>query len=259
MMFSEVPFNERIGAAKKAGFDAVEFWNWANKYIPALAKDGKDAGGMFVGCIIGTDTPSRIEQYANGAMLTMDNVELYAQMVEESILAVEPLGIKTFIATVGQELPDVPREAQQAAIIACLKAAVPILEKHGATIVLEPLNILVNHIGYYLATSKQGFEIIEAVNSPRVKLLYDIYHQQITEGNLIQNISKNVDLIGHFHLADNPGRNQPGTGEINYKNVMATISETDYDMWVGCEYRPTEGVSTVDSAQEILGIVEDLK
>jgi len=254
MMFQEVPFIERIAEAAKAGFAAVEFWGWENKDLPAIAEAAKAAGVAVADCCVGTQDAARAAQYGKGAMLVKGNALLYAQMVEETIAAVAPTGIRTLIATTGQALAGVDRQSQQDAIVECLRAAAPVLEKHGFTLVLEPLNILVNHQGYYLDTSKQAFEILRLVGSPRVRLLYDIYHQQITEGNLIQTITENISLIGHFHLADVPGRNEPGTGEINYKNVLAAISDTEYKGFVGCEYSPSQGRSTVESAQEILAL-----
>jgi hydroxypyruvate isomerase len=112
-------------------------------------------------------------------------------------------------------------------------------EDAGITLVVEPLNILVNHKGYYLATSAEGFQILDEVGSPHVQLLFDIYHQQITEGNLIQNITRNIRKIGHFHVADVPGRHQPGTGEINYGNVFAAIVKAGYTGFIGLEMWPT--------------------
>lgn len=85
---------------------------------------------------------------------------------------------------------------------------------------------------------RRGFEIVDAVDSPNVQLLYDVYHQQVTEGNVIQTITANIDRIGHFHVADVPGRHEPGTGELDYENVFAAIEETDYDGYVGCEFSP---------------------
>jgi hydroxypyruvate isomerase len=139
---------------------------------------------------------------------------------------------------VGQEIPEKPRHEQRANIVAALKAGAPIAEEAGVTLVLEPLNVLVNHKGYYLATSAEAFDILREVDSPNVKLLFDIYHQQITEGNLIANITANIGLIGHFHAADNPGRNELGTGEINYANVFKAIAATGYAGYVGLEYLP---------------------
>ena len=107
------------------------------------------------------------------------------------------------------------------------------------TLSIETLNVLVDHKGYYLATSEEGFRMVDAVGSPRVRLLFDIYHQQITEGNLIANITANLGKISHFHLADVPGRHQPGTGEINYLNVFRAIAAKGYTGFLGLEMWPT--------------------
>lgn len=254
MMFQEFPFTERIARAKDAGFAGVEFWGWENKDLPAIQDAAKAAGVAVTDCCVGTKDASRAAQYQKGAMLVRENAQLYAEMVGETIEAVSPLGMRTLIATTGQALTGISREAQQDAVVECLKTAAPMLMKNGFTLVLEPLNVLVNHKGYYLDTSRQAFEILRAVNSPNVRLLYDIYHQQITEGNLISTITENIGLIGHFHLADVPGRHEPGSGEINYKNVLAAISTTGYKGFVGCEYEPSEGLSTLESAKEVLAL-----
>jgi hydroxypyruvate isomerase len=106
-------------------------------------------------------------------------------------------------------------------------------------VVVEPLNVLVDHPGYYLTASAEGFEILDEVGSQAVKLLFDIYHQQITEGNLLANIVPHIKQIGHFHVADVPGRHEPGTGEINYANVFHAIDKAGYEGFVGLEYWPT--------------------
>ncbi len=125
-----------------------------------------------------------------------------------------------------------------AAIVAALRAGAPLCEDAGVTMVLEPLNVLVDHAGYYLVTSAEGFQIVDEVGSPAVKLLYDVYHQQITEGNLIATITANVGRIGHLHVADVPGRHEPGTGEINYRNVLRAVEAAGYAGYVGLEYQP---------------------
>jgi hydroxypyruvate isomerase len=99
--------------------------------------------------------------------------------------------------------------------------------------------VLVDHKGYYLATSEEGFRMVDVVGSPRVRLLFDIYHQQITEGNLIANITANIGKISHFHVADVPGRHQPGTGEINYLNVFRAIAAKGFTGFLGLEMWPT--------------------
>lgn len=102
--------------------------------------------------------------------------------------------------------------------------------------VIEPLNLLVDHPGYHLSTSEDSFDVIERVGNPYVKILFDIYHQQITEGNLIQNITENIRQIGHFHAAGNPGRNEITKGEINYRYVFQSIKELGYTGYIGLEY-----------------------
>jgi len=162
--------------------------------------------------------------------------------------------VPTSIVTTGNEM-SLPRSVQHEAIVAGLKGVAAEAEAQEITLVLEPLNILVDHKGYYLATSDEGLQILREVGSPRVKLLYDIYHQQITEGNLIQRITSSIDLIGHFHCADVPGRYEPGTGEINYVNVFRAIAETGYDGYIGLEFRPTgDHADALQATKRIAGL-----
>ena len=119
-----------------------------------------------------------------------------------------------------------------------LKAIVPLAEEAGVTLVLEPLNSLVDHAGYFLDRSALGFELVRAVDSPRIKVLFDIYHMQVMEGNVIQTLTGNLDLIGHVHVADVPGRHEPGTGELNYANIIEALRQAGYDKYVGFEFDP---------------------
>lgn len=120
-------------------------------------------------------------------------------------------------------------------VIETLKQASAILEPHNLTMVLEPLNFR-NHPGLFLSESPQAYQICKAVNSPSCKILFDIYHQQIQEGNLIPNIEQCWDEIGYFQIGDNPGRNEPTTGEINYKNVFKFIHSKGYNGILGMEH-----------------------
>jgi hydroxypyruvate isomerase len=165
--------------------------------------------------------------------------EAYLAGLEETVAACEELSCSTIISQVGNEIAGVPRESQKQSIIDGLKAAAAKLAGTGITLVIEPLNLLVDHAGYFLARSDEAAEIIEAVDSPHIRMLFDIYHQQITEGNLINNIKKHFKLIGHFHIADNPGRKEPGTGEINYANVIDAINELGFEGHAGTEFFPS--------------------
>ena len=125
---------------------------------------------------------------------------------------------------------------QRANVIEMLRRCAEIFEPHGMVMVLEPLNWHANHGGVFLQYSDQAYAICKAVNSPACKILFDIYHQQITEGNLIPNIDKCWDEIGYFQCGDNPGRNEPGTGEINYHNVFRHIHRKGYQGILGMEH-----------------------
>lgn len=243
MLFPEIEnFVDRIPAAAKAGLDAFEFWGYSNKDLEAIATASQKTGlPVAAMCVESSE-----------GMLDMHLADAYAEAVQKAIAAAEVVGCKTLISTTGSGKDVVDRAWGHAGIVACLKAAAPLAEAAGVTLVLEPLNILVDHAGYFLSTSAEGFEIVEQVNSPAVKLLFDIYHQQITEGNLTANITSHIDDIGHFHAADNPGRGEPGTGEINYANVLAAVSDAGYEKYVGLEFRPSK--PTPESLKLILNI-----
>lgn len=125
---------------------------------------------------------------------------------------------------------------QTANVIELLRRCADLLEPHGLVMVLEPLNWFANHGGVFLQGSPQAYALCKAVDSPACKILFDIYHQQITEGNLIPNIEKCWDEIGYFQSGDNPGRKEPGTGEINYQNVFRYIHSRGFDGVIGMEH-----------------------
>lgn len=239
MIFSELRWDERIARVKELQAPAFEFWGWKNKDLQqtkALAEQYDLAVAAMVG---------------GGAPLTDPEAKDQAVAdILESIERAKALQVPTLIATSGPEQQDLERSVQQTNIIAVLKQVAKPLEDAGITLVLEPLNTAVNHQGIYLASSYEGYEILRAVSSPRVKLLFDIYHQQITEGNIIANIREHVEWIGHFHIADVPGRHEPGTGELHYQNIFQAIAATDYAGYVGCEFRPRG--STEEAVREVL-------
>lgn len=230
MIFQEIDeFAARIPAAAEAGAQGVEFWAWRNKDLDAVKQALKQTGLQLAAFCV--EPMGRIVDPATH--------ETFLQGVRESVRTAADLGCSRLIVTTGQELEGVERAAQREAIVAALKKAAPIAEDGGVALVLEPLNVLVDHKGYYLSSSYEAYEIVDEVGSPAVKALFDIYHQQVTEGNLIANIQAHIDKIGHFHLADVPGRREPGTGEIHYANVFKAIEETRYSGWVGMEFRPS--------------------
>jgi hydroxypyruvate isomerase len=155
--------------------------------------------------------------------------------------------------SVRYQYPQLSAEEKYENVLAGLKTIAPLAEKAGVTLVLEPLNIYVDHPGYYLHGSALGFDLIRAVDSPNIRLLYDIYHMQVMEGNLITSLTHNLDVIGHIHVADVPGRHQPGTGEINYANVFKALKEAGYEKYIGLEFAPT--VASEQAAAEALSLM----
>ena len=241
MVFTEVPFLDRIAKVSEIGLSAFEFWGWGSKDINEI-KGRKQKHGLEIAAF-GVDPRVNI--------VDRGTTDSFVRAVEDSVRIAHELGCKTLIATTGNELKDVPRGQQHENIVKCLKGAATTVQREKVTLVLEPLNILVDHKGYYLSSSSEGFDIVREVGSPNVKLLYDVYHQQITEGNLISTIARNIDMIGHFHAADVPGRHEPGTGEINYANVLKAISDAGYEGYVGLELKPTK-----DSRQALKPIID---
>jgi len=229
MIFRDLPFLDRIDAVARCGFPAVEFWRWRDKDLGGIAERARRAGVRVATFAVDTA----------GALTDGNNIGNAIAATRDSLAAARRLGVDRLLVTVGNELPDVPRAAQREAIVAYFVAATPLLEEAGVTLLLEPLNVIVDHKGYFLSSSDEAFEIIESANTERVKLLFDVYHQQITEGNLTQNIVSNFTRIGHFHIADVPGRHEPGTGEINYANLLRKIAELGYRDYVRLEFRPS--------------------
>lgn len=218
---------ESLVQIKKLEIDTFEFWKWWGIDLTPYRR-AIDELDMKISCFC-----------TKSFCLTDAGLrDQYIEDLKASIETAKLLGARKLITQVGNELPDIPRVKQHQNIVNGLKACVPILEDAGIMLLFEPLNTVVDHKGYYLYSSDEAFEIQDEVGSPYVKVLFDIYHQQIMEGNLISRITKNIDKIGHFHAAGNPGRHELDNGEINYPAIFKAIDETEYDGYMGLEYMP---------------------
>ncbi len=240
-------FTEAMEKVKHAGYQAIEFWTWWDKDIMLMEKKKKELGleiAAFCTKFINPGDPDLQQEYITG--------------LRESIEAAKRLECDTLIAQAGWEFDsfakEITRNQHRRCLIDTMQKAAAIMEKENMTLVIEPLNTLVNHPGYHLSTSEDSFDVIDRIGSDHVKILFDIYHQQITEGNLIQNITDNIQKIGHFHAAGNPGRNEITKGEIHYKNVFQAIKNLSYEHYIGLEYMvpydPVEGL--VEAKNKIL-------
>ena len=232
--------------AAKYGFKAAELLEWYGYDLNEYKKILDDNGIVSTCLLVQSKNPDNMAKIAWTHGLGYPDTE--AAMVEafkETVETAKFLNVPNIVVTTGNERRDVSRDFMHKQVVQVLNSLAPIAEDAGVTIVLEPLNILVDHAGHFLTTSKEAFEMVKEVNNPYVKVLFDIYHQQITEGNVIRNITENIDLIGHFHIADNPLRNEPGTGEINYFNVFKAIKNAGYDRYLAFECGSTVDVPTL--------------
>lgn len=237
MLFTELPFVDRIAKAAESGFDAIEFWNWDNKDLGAI-KDAVANAGIRI---------ASFQSNRGGTLIEPGHRERFISGIAESLeKACELRSDALFLLT--DELGDdrsvkfkssLSFEEKRDSVITGLKEIAPLAEKAGITIVLEPLNTLVDHPGYFLDSVDLGAQLVREVASPRIRLLFDIYHVQVMQGNLIERLREHLDVIGHVHVADVPGRHEPGTGEINYRNVFRCLREAGYDKTIGFEYVPT--------------------
>jgi hydroxypyruvate isomerase len=233
MFWSRLPFLDRLKKVKEAGFSHYEFWPWRGKDIDAI-KSLNDELGLHV-----SQFSASPKSFDRGIADPARKGE-FLEDVRLALAAAKKLNVAKLCVVAGEEPDGVSREAQTAAVVDALKAAAQIVEPAGVTLILEPLNLLVDHPKQLVVTSAHAAEILKAVGSPNVKMLFDIYHQQISEGNLTLNIRKYKDLIGYYQLADHPGRNEPGTGEIRYAHVLRVVRETGYRGAIGLELSPKE-------------------
>jgi len=218
-------YKTRVKALAEAGYRDLEFWTWGNKDINVLKSFKEEYSLNFTAFCT-----------KSGNLVDPGKHEEFKQGLIESIAVAKELDCKRLITLSGDELEGVDRCTQHESIVSGLKNVVPLLEENDITLVLEPLNTRVDHKGYYLWDADEAFEIIDKVGSDNVKILFDIYHQQIMQGDLLRRIEANINKIGHFHAAGNPGRGHPSSGEINYSQMAKAIDSFGYSGYIGMEY-----------------------
>jgi hydroxypyruvate isomerase len=244
--FIDLPLPDRVREIKKIGYDGVEFWyhNYSfngTELIPEKRdleglKKALDETGLFCNNFVWLSPNGSVD---NASLIRPEDFERAMARLDEIIPVANELDCKKLIACTGNTQEEKSKDKQIRSVVTTLKAAIPKLEAHGITVVLEPLNTVVDHPGYFVDTSDFGSDIIREINHPLIKMLYDVYHMQIMEGNLISHIECHIDIIEHFHAAGVPGRNELYLGELNYNNIIKRIDELGYDGAFGMEYFPT--------------------
>ncbi len=238
--FKGVDFCEAIEKVAEIGYGAVETYNWSSLDLKAVRRTLDSTGVSLLSMCT-----------SEFRMTSPEHRQLWLDGLKRSCEAANVDGAKKLITQVGADT-GAPRAEQHKAIVDTLNEATLILEEYGVTIMPEPLNTYVNHPGYYLWSSAEGFEIIREVSHPNVKLIYDIYHQQIMEGNIIPSVVNNLDLIAHLHSAGHPGRNELQFGENDYKVIFDRIDKAGYEGWCGLEYRPLmDPIESLKIAKEL--------
>lgn len=225
------PIEKKIERSAALGFKAFEFWGWKDKNLDAI-KRAIDATGIklstFALDILDTDTPL-VDPTAGDALM---------ETMNQSISTAEALGCDCLLLTTGNERKAESFEVTRRTVVRHLKRMAPELEEHNIILVVEPLNPIVDHLGYWLTKMSDAADICYEVDSPNVRILMDLYHQQITEGNLIHTIREYAPLIAHFHSAGVPGRHELVGGEQDYRAIFKAIDETGYQRYVGLEFWP---------------------
>jgi len=234
MLFTEVPFLDRFERAARTGFEAVEFlfpYEFAAEDIREridrhqlqivlhnLPAGDWDAGERGIAC-----HPTRIVEFRAG--------------VAQAITYAQALGVPQLNCLAGKAPPGVEAHALRRTLVDNLRFAATALKAAGLRLLIEPINPF-DIPGFYLTRTDQALAILDEVGADNAFVQYDIYHAQRTEGELAATLQKHLPRIGHVQLADNPGRHEPGTGEINYRYLFAHLDRLGYGGWVGCEYRP---------------------
>ena len=248
-MYSELPFLERFQAAKDDGFQFVEFWSWTDKDLDAV-RDAAASAGIGIAGFNGD---------AELSMINPDQKEAYLAFLRRSVEAAKKGGARSVTihsnglgegGAVIDPYENLSDSLKLCAMFDTLKACAEMAEESGVAMNLEPLNVTTDHVGNFLQTTRMAAEMTRLIGSPKLKVLYDAYHMQLNEGSLCDNIRAYGDQFGHIHVADAPGRHEPGTGEINYVNVLACLEEIGYGGLVGFELIPK-----TDTAEAVRAIM----
>lgn len=241
-VFPGLTLARQVERVAEAGYQGFEFGDW-RAADPAKITPLKNKLGIDCACIVGNKS---VDPKGMGLCDPAERDGFLAE-IKASAEGAMRFETKRMVTLTGNRIAGMPREKQHASIVEGLKRAHDIVAPHGITLIVEVLNTLAkveplnpqnNHNNYYLNQTREAFDIVKEVDSPFVKILFDLYHVQIMEGNLIETLRNNIAAIGHFHVGDVPGRHEPGTGEIHHGNVFKTIRNTGYREFVAMEYLP---------------------
>jgi len=248
IFFNDLPMEKRVEAVAALGYKAIETWQGGTAAVVkkiGAACDG--AGVRFVSVVLNFATDMAVAPVKNG------NLKAFADRIDQYSDYALAAGCRSGIITTGNLVPGQSLEEHRKNLVECLRHVGPLAAKKGFALNVEPLNTVVDHKGYYLDCRQTALEIIDEVNLPNVKMLYDIYHMQIMHGNQLAFILPNLGAIGHFHTAGVPGRHELFSGETDYPFVLGKIVEAGYKGFFGLEYMPLlESSESLRKTKELL-------
>lgn len=248
-MYGELPFLERFQAARDDGFEFVEFWSWTDKDLDAV-RAAADRAGIGIAGFNGD---------AELSLIDPGQREAYLAFLRRSVEAAKRVGARSVTihsnglgegGTVIDPYDGLSDTVKLCTMFDTLKACAEMAEESGVLMNLEPLNVTTDHVGNFLTSTRVAAEMTRLIGSPKLRVLYDVYHMQLNEGSVCGNIRAYGDQFGHIHVADVPGRHEPGTGELNYPNILACLEETGYTGLVGFELIPK--TSTARAVEAIM-------
>jgi hydroxypyruvate isomerase len=241
-------FEEKLQIAARAGIQSVELVDehvqWSDEQIRAM-KRLVGSFGLSMDTIIATPSwksrpVSMVDPAQRGNFL---------KDVQQAIVFAKKLEIPQIILMSGDEIPGKTHEEQYASLLEGTKRAGDLAAKADLTLIVEPLNSKVNHKGFFLTTCVEGLKLVKEAANPHVKLLFDIYHEQVQLGNVISTLTEAAPHVAVFHIADAPGRHDPGTGEMDYTTIYKAIQKTGYGGYICMEYLPVaEPVASLTKA-----------
>ena len=248
-VFNDLPFEQRLAKVAEAGYNQIElvseYRDWTDADFASANAARKRLGIRF------DATAGLIQALANPSLR-----DAFLADLTRALTPMETLSIPAMIVLSGNVVPGLTRDQQHQSCIKTLKQAAKIVE--GRQIDGQPVRLLLECIHleenplFYMTSANEAIEVVRAVNHPQVQFLYDIYHEQMSYGNLIDKLDKHIEVIGLIHIADVPGRHEPGTGEINYTNIYCKLAQLNYRHNVAMEFRPTgDPVATLRAAKAL--------
>jgi hydroxypyruvate isomerase len=247
LLFSDedpaTPTDDRIRLAAEAGLGWVEMWGWTQRDTAAIGRALR-ATGVRLNCLTIDPFVPLVDEGAH---------DEFVKSVDRSSRVAADLDCPFVVVLAGDAIPSVPRPAQHQSVVAGLRRGADIAASYGVTLILENLNSRVDHVGHFLDTTSEALDIVDEVGHPQVRMLYDLYHSAVMDEQTANVLDGRLDLVAHVQVADAPGRHEPGTGAIDWPNVLGWLSAAGYTGRLGLEYIPTvPSASSMDHLRAVI-------